>query len=75
MATKLDASQKHILKLIRRESFEGWTKISKQLCKLVDENIPKDLIDFEFIPLIDFTHGRARLTPEGETVLDMMEWL
>jgi hypothetical protein len=72
MPFKLNQGQKHILKLIDRDKDdEGWTRVSKVLCPHIDSDIPKDLIELE----IKENGGRARLTTEGQAVIDSLAWL
>jgi hypothetical protein len=69
---KLDAAQKHILTLIRRDKkADGWTFVSEQLFAVLSKNIPTRLAVFEKLE----DGGRAKLTDEGESVLNAMAWL
>jgi len=69
---KLEQEHKHILRLIARDRDEnGWTKVSDLLYPHLSENMPTELATFERLG----RGGRARLTEEGESVLDAMEWL
>ncbi len=70
--TKLDSSQKHVLKLISRDrKADGWTIISSMLYRPLSASIPAELATFE--PVGDA--GRAKLTTEGQSLLDALEWL
>ena len=70
--TKLDMQHKHILNLIDRDcDKEGWTTVSEPLYPVLSKNIPDELATFEKLE----TGGRARLTNEGQNVLDAMKWL
>ena len=69
---KLDAAQKHILTLIRRDMKpDGWTTVSEQLFATLSKNVPTRLAVFEKLEV----GGRAKLTDEGESVLNAMAWL
>lgn len=69
---RLEAQHKHVLKLIERDQdAEGWTKVSEQLFKVLSENMPSELAIFEKLE----RGGRARLTDEGQNVLNAMEWI
>lgn len=69
---KLDAGQKHILRLIERDrNTEGWATIGGMLYKTLSANIPVELATFEKLEV----GGRARLTDEGQNVLNAMDWL
>jgi len=71
---KLDAGQKHLLKLIAKEQqcAEGWAPVSKIVYPLL-EAMPGALIEVNRVG--DEGRGRARLTPAGESLLDAMAWL
>jgi len=72
--TKLDAGQKHILKLIARDADgEGWTPVSSQIFPLLQTTFPAALFELESVG--DEGRGRARLTSVGQSVLDAMAWL
>lgn len=65
---KLKVQHLHILNLIDRDKdADGWATVSESLCQHVSENIPSELVLFEKLDV----GGRARLTEEGETVLDV----
>lgn len=73
-AVKLDAGQKHVLKLIDRDrKLDGWTAVSAQLYPHLSKSLPSVLAVFE--PVGNDGRGRARLTEQGESVLMAMEWL
>lgn len=70
--TKLDAGQRHVLKLIARDKKpDGWTTVSAVLYPTLSKDTPTELAEFE--PIGDA--GRARLTPSGQGIVDAMEWL
>lgn len=72
METKLDYGQKHILKLIARDSGEdGWTPVGKMLFPHIRKEIPSELAEFEATD----DAGRARLTEKGRSLVDAMAWL
>ncbi len=74
MTTKLDAGQKHLLRLVAQDSdAEGWTPVSKPVFPLINKTIPKELVDLESVG--DEGRGRARLTDAGKNLLDAMAWL
>jgi len=69
---KLDAGQKHMLKIIHRDADDdGWTEVSKHLFPVLSENMPTELIIFEKLQ----DGGRAKLTDEGNNVVSAMAWL
>ena len=69
---KLDIQHKHIMRLIARDAdSDGWATVSAQLFPVLSKNIPKELAVFEETE----TGGRARLTEEGQSVLNAMKWL
>ena len=69
---KLDYGQKHVLTLINRDKdLEGWAKVSEQLYATLVKNIPAKLVTFEKLE----KGGRARLTDEGQDVVNAMKWL
>ena len=71
---KLDAGQKHLLKLIGKEQAcpDGWALVSKIVCPLL-EAMPGALVEVNRVD--DEGRGRARLTQAGESLLDAMAWL
>jgi hypothetical protein len=70
---KLDAGQRHVLGLIARDKKEdGWTVVSKQLYKALSSNMPPELATFE---MYEDGSGRAKLTDQGQSVIDAMAWL
>ncbi len=73
MATKLDAGQKHLLRLVvEGTDAEGWAQVSKPVFPLV-EKMPRELVELEAVG--DEGRGRARLTTEGENLMAAMAWL
>lgn len=69
---KLEHEHKHILKLIARDiGDDGWTKVSEVLYRPISKGIPTELAEFEKLD----DGGRVRLTVQGQSVLDAMEWL
>jgi hypothetical protein len=71
---KLDAGQKHILRLVKRDAdSEGWATVSKTLMPLIKRGTPEELLDIEYVG--DTGAGRARLTTLGETIITAMTWL
>lgn len=73
MTTKLDAGQKHLLRLVMNGAdAEGWAPVSKPVFPLV-EKMPRELVELEVVG--DEGRGRARLTTEGENLMTAMEWL
>jgi hypothetical protein len=69
---KLSIQQKHILKLISRDSNnEGWTSVSEALFPILSKNMPKELAIFEKQEI----GGRAKLTDNGSSVVYSMQWL
>ena len=71
---KLDAGQKHLLKLIAKEQAcpDGWAPVSKIVYPLL-EAMPSALVEVNRVG--DEGRARARLTPAGESLLDAMAWL
>jgi len=70
--TKLDMHHKHILKLIARDRDEdGWAFVSETLYPHLSKGMPAELVQFEKLE----QGGRARLTDEGQNVINAMEWL
>lgn len=73
MATKLDAGQKHLLRLVvEGADAEGWAPVSKPVFPLV-EKLPRELVELEQVG--DEGRGRARLTEEGAGLMSAMAWL
>lgn len=69
---KLEMQHKHILSLIARYcNEEGWAEISEALYPHVSANIPSELATCEKLE----NGGRARLTDEGQNILNAMAWL
>ena len=70
---KLDAAQKHLLRLIVQDTdADGWTVVSEQVFPIM-KRVPSALIVLEYVG--DDGRGRARLTHEGQMVIDAMPWL
>jgi hypothetical protein len=71
--TKLDDGQKHFLRLIvKGAGVDGWAPVSKPVFPLV-EKMPRALVELE--PGGEEGRGRARLTHQGQSILDAMAWL
>ncbi len=69
---KLDAGTKHIMRLILRDrKVDGWATVSAQLYPVLSSTVPPELVEFERLE----HGGHAKLTPDGENVLEAMEWL
>ena len=70
--SKLEHQHKHVMSLIRRDADkDGWTTVSEKLYPVLSGAIPSELAEFE-----ETENGcRARLTEEGNNVLDAMKWL
>ncbi len=69
---KLESEHKHIMRLIARDcDSEGWTAVSEALYPHLSKNMPGELMEFEKLE----EGGRARLTDEGENILNAMAWL
>jgi hypothetical protein len=74
MATKLDAGQKHFLRLIVKDAAsDGWTPVSSQVLPLARAIMPPELVDIESVGSAG--RGRARLTDAGRNIMAAMEWL
>ena len=71
---KLDSGQKHFLRLIAKGQAcpDGWARCSAQVYPLVCNTMPPELVEHH---AAEDGWGRARLTPEGESVLAAMAWL
>lgn len=74
METKLNAGQKHLLKLIAKEQEcpDGWAPVSKPVYPLL-QSIPGGLVELHSID--NDGRGRARLTQAGQNLIDAMAWL
>lgn len=69
---KLDAGQKHIMHLVARDAKpDGWTSVSEMLYPSISKSLPPELVTLEKLE----TGGRAKLTVEGQAVLNAMEWI
>lgn len=73
MTTKLDAGQKHMLKLVAKEQEcqDGWAKVSKAVYPLMVK-MPVELVELH---QVSDGGGRARLTPAGQEVINGMAWM
>jgi len=70
---KLNAGQKHMLNLIAKgQNKEGWTPVSAPVYPLL-KSMPTELIELQSIG--DEGRGQARLTQEGQSLLNAMAWL
>ena len=70
---KLNNGDKHLMQLIQRDRKEdGWATCSALVAKML-KTIPPEMVEFE--PVGDEGRGRARLTTQGQSVLDAMAWL
>jgi hypothetical protein len=70
---KLDAGQKHMLKLVDREKDgDGWAKVSSLVMPLLETKMPPELIE---IAKDNSGAGRARLTQQGRGIVDAMAWM
>ena len=71
--TKLDAGQKHMLRLVEKgANADGWAEVSSQVFPLA-QAMPTELVTLE--PVGDAGRGQIRLTQEGKNLLAAMEWL
>lgn len=71
---KLDAAQKHILRLIARDAKpDGWATVSRVLYDSVSQSIPSELA--VFVAPTGEGFGLAKLTTEGRNVVNSMLWL
>jgi len=69
---QLEMQHKHVMKLIERDrNTDGWATVSDQLAPHLQANMPPELVTFEKVDGV----VRARLTEEGQNVLDAMKWL
>ena len=72
-AVKLDAGQKHLMRLlVQGADLEGWAPVSAQVFPLM-EKLPSALVVLERVG--DDGLGRACLTTRGASVIDAMAWL
>lgn len=70
--SKLNSGQKHFLNLIVEGAKEtGWAKVSRATRPLVAD-MPPELVELQ--RLEDGT-GLARLTAEGQSVVDAQKWI
>lgn len=67
----LEFQQKHIMTIINRDKKDGWTIVSDELYPVLLKLMPSELVEFSGI------NGcyKARLTEEGNNVLNAMKWL
>ena len=73
MTKKLDGGEKNFLRLIvKGAGIDGWAPVSKPVYPLV-QKMPHELVEHE--PVGEDGRGRAKLTPEGASVLRAMDWL
>lgn len=77
---KLSSGHKNLLGLVRKGADgDGWAPVSKPVARLFTDAslpggcVPAALCEFEHIG--EEGRGRARLTDEGNAVLDAMVWL
>jgi hypothetical protein len=71
MPKKLNSGEIHVLRLIAKQrTAGGWAKVSAAVFPLI-EKMPRELV--ESWPTE--TGGRARLTDDGDALLDAMAWL
>lgn len=73
MATKLDASQRHMLKLIHegQQNREVWAVVGKMIYPLLQKGMmPVELVEHESTT----EGGRARLTEQGQVVFGAAPW-
>ena len=70
---KLDAGQKHMLRLVvKGADAEGWAPVSAAVFPII-EKMPDGLIELERVG--EEGLGRVRLTPRGASIVDSMAWL
>ena len=73
MTSKLDAGQKHMLRLIvKGMGADGWAPVSKPVFQLLD-GLPSELVQFEAVG--SDGAGRIRLTDKGRHVIYAMDFL
>ena len=73
MQEKLDAGQKHLLRLVESGAVaNGWAEVSKPVFPLM-ERLPSELVELEKVG--DEGSGRARLTDKGLQLMDAFAWL
>lgn len=71
--SKLSSGQKNLIRLVVKGSGpDGWAPVSAALYPLV-ESIPGNFVELEKVG--DLGKGRARLTQEGHSLVEAMEWL
>jgi hypothetical protein len=74
MARKLSFGEKHLLRLIAKDSQNptGWAPFSSHVYSLAKQ-MPDELVECFSIGVEG--KGEARLTAQGQAVLAAMEWL
>jgi len=74
MKIKLDSGQKHFLRLIEKgqQCPDGWAPVSALVYPLVQKMMPPELVEHHEV---EGGRGRARLTEEGQSLLDALMWL
>lgn len=79
-AHKLSSGHRNMLGLVRKGAgADGWAPVSKPIARLFTDTafpggpVPARLCEFEHVG--EDGRGRARLTDEGNAVLDAMVWL
>lgn len=71
MTRKLNAGDRHMLRLIARDAgADGWVNTSPPVYVML-KSVPSELIELYQTP----TGGRVRLTAEGRNVVKAMAWL
>lgn len=74
MPKKLNAGQKHTLKLIKRGAdAEGWAIVSISLFPIIAKKMPSELVTLEKTGKEG--GGRVRLTDLGASVVTAIDWL
>lgn len=68
---KLTDNEMHLLRLVRRgQNDNGWAKVSKAVFPLVN-TLPRRLVEVQS----DDKTAMVKLTAEGNSLLDALEWL
>jgi hypothetical protein len=74
MSEKLNAGQKHLLRLIvNGADAEGWAPVSAAVMPLVQSQLSTELVIVEAVG--NEGRGRMKLKPFGESLIAAMEWL
>ncbi len=69
---KLDCGNKNLMRLIVKErNVDGWTHSSAVVAKMLKEHMPPELIEQK----LDEGGNWVRLTKQGQSVFDAMEYL